>query len=156
MRRSVTLPLETTWVSYRGCNLEPPRWYVRADHDRLLEKARRRFHAVLGSARLSGPEDSSVSPTSVRANLDALETWSSFSLNVLAGPQLSGPRRAHCEVGRGVLSRRLDSWLRPPFAPARLALTLSIARSNAGRLVEDLGWWQAEQQAYRVSSRLQY
>jgi hypothetical protein len=35
-----------------------------------------------------------------------------------------------------VLSRRLDScdWLR------RLTLTLSIAHSNAGRLVEDLGW----------------
>src|SRR5215204_7214529 len=28
MRRSVTLPLETTSVSHRGCNLKPPLWYV--------------------------------------------------------------------------------------------------------------------------------
>jgi hypothetical protein len=56
-------------------------------------------------------------------------------------PHLSGPRRGHCKVGDGLFLRRLVSLSRdrlaPPFTPARLALELSIGRSDAWRHVED-------------------
>jgi hypothetical protein len=73
-------------------------------------------------------------------------------------PALSGPRRGHCEVGRGLFLRRLVSLSRDrlgsPFASARLALKLSIGRSDARRHLEDLRSCRRNSRHSGIKSRL--